>query len=247
MTQHDSDNTQFSNDKNFYYQGEDLELLSEADNFYKTILRNFDKYIGKDVLEVGAGSGNLSRWIRELYPNINLTTLEPSPNMAEISKQKNIPKIDYKVGFLSEHLPEFNGKFDTIIYNNVLEHIEDDVNEMLIANTILKEGGHILTYSPSIPELYSSMDKNIGHFRRYTKKEMEFKMNQSNFVIETSKYHDFLGAFLMFIKFKILKIDKIEKGNANLYFNRILPIVDRVENLVPVPIGKNIFVIGKKK
>jgi hypothetical protein len=50
----------------------------------------------------------------------------------------------------------------------------------------------------------------------------------------------------MFIKYKIFNNSKLEKSNVNVYFNNILPIVDKVEEFLPVPIGKNIFVIGKK-
>jgi 2-polyprenyl-3-methyl-5-hydroxy-6-metoxy-1,4-benzoquinol methylase len=184
----------FSNQSNFYYNGDDLDLVQDADNYFKLIIKNFEPYIGLNILEVGAGSGNLTRWLRKYYPESQITTLEPSENMVNTLKAKEIDNIQSYIGFLVDYKDIFKNKFDTIIYNNVLEHIEDDVTELKLVNELLKPEGVILTYSPSIPSLYSIMDKSIGHYRRYTKKEMNDKLEGANFKILKSKYHDFLGA-----------------------------------------------------
>ena len=62
--------------------------------------------------------------------------------------------------------------FDSILYINVLEHIEDDRAELLSAYRALPVGGFLLLFVPALPQLYSKFDRSVGHFRRYYKKEL---------------------------------------------------------------------------
>lgn len=65
-------------------------------------------------------------------------------------------------------LPE-EGKFDAILYIDVLEHIEDDRGEMFRAAARLKPGGALIVLAPAHPFLFTPFDAAIGHFRRYTR------------------------------------------------------------------------------
>jgi trans-aconitate methyltransferase len=238
--------SQFSNSENFDYGGEDINLLEAADNYFKLILENFDGCIGNNILEVGAGTGNLTKWLRIQYPDANITALEPSSNMIKAIKDKNIPNIEIKQGFLKDVYSELHYQFDTIIYNNVLEHVADDQSEINLSYTILKNGGYLLSYNPALQALYDHHDESVGHYRRYQKDDLKTKYQNSGFIVQKAKYHDMLGAFLMFVKYKIFKSTNIEQGSAVLYFDKVLPIVDKMEKYLPVPFGKNLFVIGKK-
>jgi len=60
-------------------------------------------------------------------------------------------------------------RFDTILYVDVLEHIEKDYAEVALSARRLKPGGHLIALSPAHCWLYSPFDQAIGHFRRYTK------------------------------------------------------------------------------
>ena len=61
---------------------------------------------------------------------------------------------------------------DYIYSLNVLEHIEDDVMALRQWYQKLKPGGRILVYVPAFQLLYSSMDRKVGHFRRYTRRAL---------------------------------------------------------------------------
>ncbi|MGL4758263.1 MAG: class I SAM-dependent methyltransferase [Patescibacteria group bacterium] len=240
-------NNKFSGNQNFDYGGEDLDLLEHADNYFNLIINNFGNKIGKSILEVGAGSGNLTFWLRKRFPDARIVAIEPSDKMFGELNSKNLNNVEVYQGFLSEYLDKFGDQFDTIIYNNVLEHIEDDVAEIKTVNSILKKDGYLLSYNPALNFLYDVHDASVGHYRRYYKKELVGKYIESGFVVESAKYHDLLGAVLMFVKYKVLKLKSIDQGSAMTYFNQVLPIVDKVEKFLPIPAGKNLFVIGKKK
>ena len=68
---------------------------------------------------------------------------------------------------------------------NVLEHIEDDKEELNIAVSKLNQGGHLIILVPAHNELYSKFDKEIGHFRRY-KVDFFNQLNIDNCLLYTS-------------------------------------------------------------
>ena len=87
-----------------------------------------------------------------------------------------------------------NDKFNTIMYLNVLEHIEKDKDEIEIALHKLEKGGHLIILVPAHNKLYSNFDKAVGHFKRY---EMSFFKNLGLNNCETQKlvYLDAMGYF----------------------------------------------------
>ncbi len=86
-------------------------------------------------------------------------------------------------------------KFDTIIYIDVLEHIQDDKKEIQKAMDLLAPGGHLIILSPAFNLLYSPFDKAIGHYRRYQKKNLKLLLPEYILPVRL-RYLDSLG-FLM--------------------------------------------------
>lgn len=73
---------------------------------------------------------------------------------------------------------------------NVLEHIENDVEELKWINANLETGGHICLFSPALPTLFGSHDKLVGHYRRYTKNEINAKVEKAGFITRKAIYFD---------------------------------------------------------
>ena len=152
-----------------HYFGRDLEAMSFADNYHRWILSEFLPYIGVSVAEVGAGVGNFSDLILETNVT-SLMAFEPSSNMypllkEALSKDKRAVAIN---GFFGKKVND--KRSDPVIYVNVLEHIEDDASELAAAHDSLNPDGHLLLFVPALPWLYSEFDRQVGHFRRYTRK-----------------------------------------------------------------------------
>jgi SAM-dependent methyltransferase len=58
--------------------------------------------------------------------------------------------------------------FDTILYVDVLEHIEDDRREVRRAMDRLRPDGTLIVLSPAHQWLFTEFDRAIGHYRRYS-------------------------------------------------------------------------------
>ncbi len=159
-------------DKIPQYFGKDLESMSFAKNYHRWILAEFSPYLGQNIAEVGAGTGNFS--ILLLETNIRkLKAFEPSDNMFPLLKKtlSKDKRACVENNFFGRTITE-EEHFDSVLYVNVLEHIEDDMSELIKAHDALVSGGHLLIFAPALPALYSNMDRQIGHFRRYTKKNL---------------------------------------------------------------------------
>ncbi|MFK5947837.1 MAG: class I SAM-dependent methyltransferase [Methylococcales bacterium] len=222
------------------YFGRDLEAMSVADNYNNWVFSKIKKHLGTKVSEVGAGIGVFTKMIlssgsRYVYG------YEPSENMYKLltDNLKNHTNTE-----LFNH--EYNGlKSDTVIYLNVMEHIEHDDIEIKKAFSGLDNNGKIIIFVPALPWLYSHIDKSVGHYRRYYKKDIEKKVIDAGFKIEESYYMDILGIIPWYIFFVVMKIN-INSGNVGLYDKAIIPIMRFIEKYIPIPIGKNIMIIGKK-
>lgn len=148
-----------------------------------TYLRKFAK--GKDVLEIGAGTLELSSFLAE---NNNVTALDLSKDLnnghEELpqSLKKNIACVE--ADFLEHDFK--NQKFDIIIAMEVLEHITNPKLFLEKMKSLLKKNSLVVISVPAHMSLWSKHDVAVGHVKRYEKKDMEDVskiFNNGNFVI----------------------------------------------------------------
>lgn len=228
------------------YFGKDLEAMSFAQNYHKWILEEFIPYLGEHVAEVGAGIGNFSDFL--LGTDIkHLVAFEPSDNMFALLEKKfvNNSNVDTVNAFFEEQSYYFNETFDSVCYVNVLEHIEDDREALSYAYKALHRKGHILIFVPALSFLYSNLDKTIGHYRRYSKKELKEVVASVGFSIKKVKYFDMVGIIPWYIAFVLLK-QPISEAKVSMYDKLVVPIMRKVERSMTPKIGKDLVLIGQK-
>ena len=116
----------------FYnYPGKELELFDKANIWRKYVYLLVKRSIEDKILEVGAGIGSFTNNYKNKFSDITLTELDPH-NITRL-KQKF---IDTKIKISSHYTSQIEEKFNTILYMNVLEHIEDDKEEVNIAVSV---------------------------------------------------------------------------------------------------------------
>ena len=153
------------------YIGEELELFAAARNWKAYLAAQMSPYFGARVLEVGAGigtttaalcSGRAREWVC-LEPDTRLLAQVEKAVAAGDLPPCCIPRAGTLADFGDHEL------YDTILYVDVLEHIENDREEVALAYCHLAPGGHLIVLSPAHPFLFTPFDRAIGHFRRYTR------------------------------------------------------------------------------
>lgn len=233
------------------YVGKDLEAMNFAVNYHRWIFEEISAHLGKNVIEVGAGIGSFSQMILESSP-VSLSLVEPSDLykqlITNVSGNGHRTRIDtYNTIFADiRHEVEAKAAPDSIIYINVLEHIEDDQGELGLIYDTLTQGGKCILFVPALPALYGKFDRKLGHFRRYRKAELESKCKAAGFRIIESTYFDLAGVIPWFVKYRLLGSEHLGGGAVDLYDRLVVPIFKKVETFVNVPIGKNILLIAEK-
>jgi SAM-dependent methyltransferase len=235
-----------------YSGGRELESMSFAMNYHRWILDIFRPFLGKRIVEVGAGSGSFSELILETRPE-SFDAIEPSagmyPLLAERLRSIDTNRIAHTYqGTLSDNLESIRkkGAPDSIIYVNVLEHVEDDSCELAMMNSLLRPGGNILIFVPAMPWLMGSMDHQLGHFRRYTAGNLLEKCRNAGFTIRMCSYFDVMGIAPWWVKYCLLRSQTMEPAAVRFYDTYVVPLSRLLESAVPPPIGKSVILIAEK-
>lgn len=223
-----------------------LDSLSTIKNYYRWILDEFKPFIGKRVLEVGAGIGTFTNLILESEEIERFFLLEPSQELMD--KLKNTFNDNPKIDFIYLCAEDITGEtiksldIDTVIFVNVLEHIKDDVDILRKFSENMKKGSRILIFSPAFHLLYSYIDSIAGHYRRYTKKSLQKRLAAAGLKIIHLQYFNFIGFFTWLIFIKFLCASDFSKKGLKLY-DIVIPYLQIVERLIRPPIGQNVMAI----
>ncbi len=152
----------------YAYPGSELAIFAKAMRWKSYFRETILPYLGPLILEVGAGIGantkvfaqdKFERWVC-LEPDLRLYE-QLSASLPSTSRHEAVP------GTLAALDPA--RKFHTILYLDVLEHIQDDRAELRLAAGHLQSGGALVVLAPAHGWLYTPFDRAIGHYRRYSK------------------------------------------------------------------------------
>ena len=232
----------------FDYVGTELDVFSDVANWKKYWAQLISPYLGDEVLDVGAGIGSTA---------INLSTkkykrwveLEPDAKLAQRILQRQHdglidPKVEIKVG--TSYVLSKTEKFDTILYIDVLEHIDDDLNELANIVNHLKPGGHIITLSPAHQFLFTEFDKQVGHCRRYNK-NMLSRIAPSATEIVCMRYIDSAGIIASLANKLLLKSASPTFAQVRVWDRIMVPLSKVFDPLTAYLLCKSIICIYKKK
>ncbi|HVZ12778.1 MAG TPA: class I SAM-dependent methyltransferase [Patescibacteria group bacterium] len=193
----------------------------ESNNFtYRLLISELEKLVKKDIriLDIGCGAGTLDFYIANKGPKIlGIDISDIAINSCiETAKQLGIKNAEFKrIYFPRENV---TGKFDLIIFTEVIEHLEDDVLALQKINKLLNTNGKLILSTPSKNAplnrlgLTKKFDLEVGHLRRYTEEELTRKLKKEGFkILKVNKtegiIRNFLfvnpiaGKFVRFIKF----------------------------------------------
>lgn len=231
---------------NLSYMGSELELFEKAENwkaYYQNLIKD---YLGQEVLEVGAGIGattkalcseKQSRWL----------CLEPDPAMGDRIKSligNELPSTcQVKVGLIADLQPVET--FDTIVYIDVLEHIENDREELESSCSHLRPGGTLVVLSPAHQWLYTPFDEAIGHHRRYNKKTLSAAVPEGLERTEL-KYLDCVGAIASLANRFVLKSNIPSAKQLAVWDKLMIPLSRIVDPLLGHRAGKSVLGVWRK-
>jgi len=225
---------------------EDFEFaaLSEARNYRAAICRLFAPHLSGDILEVGAGIGQMLGDVVTICRPTNVAAVEPDSRFIPALRAA-VPGAEVWAG--SEQDIPSDRRFDAIYAINVLEHIADDRAELANWNKRIKPNGTVCLLVPARPELYAAIDADFGHHRRYTKRELEGKLAEAGFVSAEVRYFNMVGYLAWLINFRLLGKRSFDRTSVRAFDRLIFPVCRFFESTTRIcPFGQSLVAIAKR-
>ena len=226
------------------YNGTELEFFENAHNWKNYWFEFIQPYTGLNILDVGAGIGATATMFSSQNIDSYLAIEPDEENIQEIKIRqatgcfnKSFSCLEGCVTALSE-----DDLFDTILYIDVLEHINSDKNELKQAARHLQPGGRIIILSPAHEFLFSPFDRSIGHFRRYNKKSI-LLTKPDQFIVERLCYLDSVGVFASAANRLLLQSKYPTQKQINIWDNYMIPASRYIDRITGFYFGKSIIAV----
>lgn len=229
----------------WWYEGR----LIWAKNFIRRWLENNAFTDPIYYVDLGCGTGGFGTEIQNSFAMDKTLFVDYSQEaLKHIPKNPNIQTLEADLTS-PLNLP-FSPNLVTCM--DVIEHIEDDVKSLETIYSVLKPGGLLIVSTPAHSFLYSSWDKALGHYRRYSKQGLVDKLEKSGFSIIRASYGwSFLFPAAPYRFLTSQRQTKLEYPRVNAWINRLLIFLARLESRLsswlPYPFGTSVFIAATKE
>lgn len=214
--------------------GEILLRLNRAPRFTGWMADAIRPYVGKRVLEIGAGIGNMTLHLlpRSVYwaTDINPSYLDSLERLKINRPYLRVASVDatdagsYPAG----------ESFDTVICLNVVEHLADDHEALRNIWNVLEEGGRAIVLVPNGPKLFGTLDEVLGHCRRYTEDQLLQAGQAAGFQPEQLLKFNRPGVVAWWLNGQVLRRTTFGLGQIRL-LNFLTPLFRVIDSWLPLP------------
>jgi len=227
---------------------ETLEIMEAAPKYNSWQFSRVAPYLGRRICEVGAGIGSMSAHIADSRPELLvLTDTDPYYRGVLQNRFASSPEVvvdqltlpDVSAGDRYQHYA-----LDTVVALNVIEHIAGDVAALGSIAAMLRPGGRAVILVPAFQELFGSLDRELGHVRRYTRTSLSRRMREAGFRVERAFYFNLLGTIGWWVNARLRQVPRIPVDQVR-YFDTLIPML-RLEDRVPLPFGLSVIAIGAR-
>jgi 2-polyprenyl-3-methyl-5-hydroxy-6-metoxy-1,4-benzoquinol methylase len=229
------------------YTIEDQRRMSRAKNYFAWQGRLVRPEIGRRVIEVGCGVGNFTEMLLDREVVI---AVDKQEGCVEHLRRRYSGRQNVRAFTLDATDDDFSAleRFhaDSCVCLNVLEHIQDDTAALKNMSSVLTAGGAIVLIVPAFAALYGPIDKNLGHYRRYTRSSMARLAASAGLRIEKARYMNAIGFFGWWANSHIFKKQKQSERQIEAFDKCAVPLVSRMEQVVAPPFGQSLFAVLQK-
>ena len=231
--------------KELVYQSEfEFAALEQAVNYRNALLRTFGEHLRGRVLEVGAGIGQLTGSLLQSQAIQQLVSVELDSKFCERLRAA-FPDHAIVHGTINDLTgPE---DWDAILSVNVLEHIELDERELEVYHRLLQpKKGVFCLFVPARQEIYAPLDKDFGHFRRYTRQGLKQKLQRVGFRLIELYYFNFAGYLAWWLNFCVLKRRSFNPAAVWCFDRLLFPILYGFETrILRPPVGQSLVAVAR--
>jgi phospholipid N-methyltransferase len=226
----------------------ELDIMSHAANYNNWIWKTIKRYVGKNIIEIGAGIGTFTKY---LLAKEHVFATDIAQNCIEILHNQFHETSNITIeGFDITRIPDIalwrRRKIDTIICLNVLEHIKDDIKALNHMKAIVKPGANIIIMVPAFQFAYGTIDKLDGHHRRYSIDDIRTKLIKTNIEPINIHYFNSIGLLAWFYTGRVVKNVSTSPSKVKIYDKYFVPWISYLEGLINPPFGQSLIAVGRR-
>jgi len=223
-----------------------LNNLTGTPQYLSWLARKLRPDVGDSVLEVGAGIGNIAGRLmsrRTLYVAAEKDALHLHALHNRFLRTPNVTvqRLDPES---PGDLAGLEGCFDTVLCLNVLEYLDDPQHVIVSLRATLKPGGNLIALVPRGPALFGSLDRSLGHKRRFSTAGLSQLLASAGFATERIYDINRAGAPPWWAYGKIFRAGHINKLVLKI-FDKTVWLWRRLDWLMPWP-GLSLIAVGRK-
>lgn len=219
-------------------------LATAAPRYNRWLMERILPWVGRRVLEIGAGVGSMSAFLID-HERLVLSDTDPhylGRLRERFGRQPNVAVVSLRLPAFDETLVQ--ERLDTIICLNVLEHVRDDQISLGTMRRLLQPGGRLVLLVPALPAIYGTLDRALGHFRRYTPAELERKYVEAGFRMRHREYFNLAGVPGWWFTGRVLRREIIPRS-ALQWYDALVPLF-RLERFLPWRVGQSLIAVGER-
>jgi SAM-dependent methyltransferase len=224
-----------------------LELSGDsAPAYLRWIADLLIPHLGESALEVGSGHGSVTQY---LAPGRRFLATDVSDACLSVLRARFAESPNVEVRRMDLREVDIDETFDSTIIINLLEHIHDDAGALRALRDRLNPGGSCLIYVPALNWLYGPFDRDVGHYRRYSKRRLSAVVREAGLRPMTLRYVNMLAipAWALFSSKWLDRDDAKQVGRSLEFWDRLgVPLTRAIERRVPPPMGLNLFCVARK-
>ena len=225
-----------------------LETMALAHRYNAWQVDRLAPFLGRRVCEIGSGIGNISRLLAARDLELLVLTDQREDYLDRL-REDYAPRPEIRVERLTLPDAEATRRFaawslDTVVSLNVLEHIPDDQGAVESMADLLAPGGRLVLLVPAIPALYGSLDRGLGHARRYDRRGLRRLLERAGLRLEHLSYFNLVGTLGWWFNARVRPVPEIPRGQLVL-FDRLVPLL-RAEDLVRLPFGQSLIAVARR-
>jgi glycosyltransferase involved in cell wall biosynthesis len=211
-----------------------LDALAGARRFNRWMAETIEPYIGKRVLETGSGIGNLTRILSQRRERYIAGDIDAEYLARLRARFQHRPKMEVRHCDLSNpaDFEPLAGAVDSVVCLNVLEHVEDEIASLRNIYAALQPGGRAIVLVPHGQEIFGSLDTALGHFRRYSRAELQGKLEQAGFRVERILDFNRISRPAWYLNGRLLKRKTIGRWQLRI-FDRMVWLWRRIDRRLP--------------
>lgn len=218
-----------------------------AKNYFAWQSRLVLREVGRRVIEIGCGIGNFTGLMsdREL-----VVALDVEEACIEMLRQRYAGRPNLHALLCDAADPAFHDLRryapDSCVCLNVLEHLEDDERALGAMASVLDPGGTVVLLAPAFQSLYGPIDRNLGHYRRYSRADIRRLARAAGLNVARMHYLNFAGFWGWWANAHFFRRGEQSERQIEFFDRWVVPVQSAVESVVAPPIGQSLFAVLRK-